>query len=239
VFDPSCVQLLSSGVAWARADLDRLVHDPPAGRAERSALVTRLARFAGSDERFDRSVEWYLGAGADRYPSDAEGDRYQPRLDDDLWRIRQGRGAADPALDVSGLTVLVSGASPRSIGEQVVASLLGSGATVVALTSRIDPARRRAWRALERRHAGPGARLFVVPANLASFRDVARHLRRCRTPAHLTWSCRSPLRACSATRPTPAHARRWSCASCCSASSGWSPAARSREASGPTTAEGF
>lgn len=172
VFDPSCVQLLSSGVAWARADLDRLVHDPPAGRAERSALVTRLARFAGSDERFDRSVEWYLGAGADRYPSDAEGDRYQPRLDDDLWRIRQGRGAADPALDVSGLTVLVSGASPRSIGEQVVASLLGSGATVVALTSRIDPARRRAWRALERRHAGPGARLFVVPANLASFRDV-------------------------------------------------------------------
>ena len=172
VFVASRVQMLSSGVAWARADLDRLVHDPPADRAERSALVTRLARFAGSDERFDQSVDWYLGAGAERYPSDAEGDRCQPRLDDDLWRIRQGRGAADPALDVAGLTVLVSGASPSSIGEQVVATLLGSGATVVALTSRIDPARRRAWRGLERRHAGPGARLFVVPANLASFRDI-------------------------------------------------------------------
>lgn len=54
----------------------------------------------------------------------------------------------------------------------MVATLLSSGATVVALTSSPTADRRRSWRELERRHGGPGARLFVVPANLASFRDV-------------------------------------------------------------------
>ncbi|UDY37432.1 type I polyketide synthase [Dermatobacter hominis] len=164
IFDDSRVQLLSSGLAWARADLDRLVHDPPADPCERAALVVRLARFAGTDDRFDQTVEWYL-SGRHRAG-------WSPGLDDELRRIRRGRDASDPALDVDGLTVLVSGASPRSIGEQVVATLIGSGATVVALTSGLSRARRLAWRELERRHAGPGARLFVVPANLASFRDV-------------------------------------------------------------------
>jgi fatty acid synthase len=164
IFDESRVQLLSSGLVWARADLDRLVHDPPTDPCERAALVTRLSRFAGTDDRFDETVEWYL-SGRHRAG-------WSPGLDDELRRIRRGRDASDAALDVDGLTVLVSGASPRSIGEQVVATLIGSGATVVALTSSLDPARRLAWRELERRHAGPGARLFVAPVNLASFRDV-------------------------------------------------------------------
>lgn len=97
VFRPERIQMLASGPAWARADLDRLVHDPPEEPAERAAMVTRLARFSGTDERFDAAVRWYLdgGGGAACYPDDAEGDCHQPRLDDDLRRIRHGRDAAD------------------------------------------------------------------------------------------------------------------------------------------------
>ncbi len=162
-FDPARVQLFASSISWARADLDRLVHDPPADPCERRALVRRLARAAGADDRFDATVGWYLRA------DEAAGD---PALRDDLGRIQAGRAPDDPALAVAGRTILISGASPGSIGERVAAALLGSGATVVALTSSMDPSRRRAWRALERGHAAPGARLFVVPANLASFRDI-------------------------------------------------------------------
>ncbi len=176
VFDPDRIQLFASSLAWARADLDRLANDPPAG-TDADRLVTRLSRFSGTDERFDATVRWYL----ERVETDPAG-RWPHDLPDQLARISAGgaddTGAAGRTASVDqtdatrSRTVLISGASPGSIGEAVVAELLAGGADVIALTSSLDAARRRSWRELERTHAGPGARLFVVPANLASFRDI-------------------------------------------------------------------
>ncbi len=67
---------------------------------------------------------------------------------------------------------LVTGASPGSIAAEVVRHLLRGGATVVVATSTDTPGRRRWYRDLYRRAAGPGAELHVVPANLAAFADV-------------------------------------------------------------------
>ena len=74
--------------------------------------------------------------------------------------------------DLRGETALVSGASPGSIGAELVRRLLRGGATVVVATSTDTPARRRWYRELYRLQAGPGAVLHVLPANLASFADV-------------------------------------------------------------------
>jgi fatty acid synthase len=173
-FRPATVRWFCSGAAWARADLDHLFHD--AMRAEdpeqlddtsADAATARLACFAGSDERFDASVSWY------RRQADSGG---RPDVAERFERIAAG---PDPEqrrwMDaLAGRVVLVSGASPGSIAESVVARLLAGGATVVSLTSSDDPARRRAARESERRHGAPGAQLYLVQANLASFTDVDR-----------------------------------------------------------------
>lgn len=170
VFDPRTVRWFSSGVPWARADLDHLFHAlvrGDLGEPERTRLVRRLRRFWGTDERFDASVRWY---GSSPLLS------HRPELAEVFSQIGLGPDPEDGDLDarLRGRVVLVSGGSPGSIAESVVARLLEGGATVVLLTSSTDPARRRAARELERRHGGPGAQLYLVRANLASFTDVDR-----------------------------------------------------------------
>ena len=173
-FERETVRWFCSGVAWARADLDHLFHramraeatdEPDAGCP--AAEVARLACFAGTDGRFDASVAWYRRQAA---------SAGRPDVAERFSRIAAG---PDPEQRrwieaVGGRVVLVSGASPGSIAESVVARLLEGGATVVSLTSSDDPARRRAARELERRHGAPGAQLYLVRANLASFTDVDR-----------------------------------------------------------------
>ena len=67
---------------------------------------------------------------------------------------------------------LVTGASTGSIAAAVVGRLLGEGATVVATTSSIDDRKLGFYRDLYAQHARPGAKLWVVPANMASYADV-------------------------------------------------------------------
>jgi fatty acid synthase len=170
VFDERAVRLFASSVAWARADLDHLHHGVRRGTLHEEAagdLALRLAGFTGSDGRFDATVAWYRASAAEAGEATLaalfERIASGPTEDQLRWR--------DLLAD---RVVLVSGASPGSIGESVVARLLGAGATVVMVTSSSGRARRLAARDLERRHAGPGARLFHVRANLASFTDIDR-----------------------------------------------------------------
>ena len=74
-------------------------------------------------------------------------------------------------LDHDGDIALVTGASPRSIAAAVVAQLVHQGATVIATTSRLDQERLEFYKQLYREHARGAAALWVVPANLNSFRD--------------------------------------------------------------------
>ena len=67
---------------------------------------------------------------------------------------------------------VVTGASKGSIAASVVAQLLDGGATVIATTSKLDDDRLAFYRTLYRDSARFGAKLWVVPANMASYNDI-------------------------------------------------------------------
>ena len=67
---------------------------------------------------------------------------------------------------------VVTGMAPHSIGAAVVAELLSGGATVIATASRLNHKRLEFATELYRQHASNGAQLWMVPANLSSYRDV-------------------------------------------------------------------
>ena len=66
----------------------------------------------------------------------------------------------------------MTGASKGSIAASVVAKLLDGGATVIATTSKLDDDRLAFYRTLYRDNARFGAKLWVVPANMASYTDI-------------------------------------------------------------------
>ena len=68
--------------------------------------------------------------------------------------------------------VVVTGASKGSIAASVVAQLLSGGATVIATTSKLDDNRLAFYRNLYRNNARFGAKLWVAPANMASYTDI-------------------------------------------------------------------
>ncbi|MDO5063600.1 MAG: DUF1729 domain-containing protein [Actinomyces bowdenii] len=81
---------------------------------------------------------------------------------------RSGQGTVRWADDVA----VVTGVAPGSIAAAVVGQLLAGGATVVATSSRLTHERLAFATSLYREHAAAGARLWMVPANLSSYRDV-------------------------------------------------------------------
>ncbi|MCV7193973.1 type I polyketide synthase [Mycolicibacterium brumae] len=67
---------------------------------------------------------------------------------------------------------VVTGASKGSIAAAVAAALLAGGATVIATTSKLDDNRLAFYKQLYRDNARYGAKLWVLPANMASYADI-------------------------------------------------------------------
>lgn len=86
----------------------------------------------------------------------------------DVAELAEDTAAGEWADDVA----VVTGASRGSIAASIVAGLLAGGATVIATTSSLDTRRLAFFKQLYRSAARKGARLWVVPANMASFADV-------------------------------------------------------------------
>ncbi|GAA2085813.1 type I polyketide synthase [Aeromicrobium halocynthiae] len=153
----------------------------PAFDARRAVLVDDrwataredVARIALDDEHAPGDVASFAGAG---WAVAAQARWWSERVDEPATRERLlavAEAATDDATGRwTGEVAVVTGASRGSIAAQTVAGLLAGGATVVATTSRLDTTRLHFYRDLYRRHARPGARLWVVPANMASFSDV-------------------------------------------------------------------
>ncbi len=96
--------------------------------------------------------------------------------------VRAAAALAGAPGQFAGQVALVTGASPNSIAWVSVAHLLRGGATVIVATTTDSRERIAAYRDLERRYAGPGAKLHVVRANLASFADIDALLEWVTTP---------------------------------------------------------
>ncbi|NBH70432.1 hypothetical protein, partial [Bifidobacterium pseudolongum] len=79
--------------------------------------------------------------------------------------------SAEPA-PYAGDVAVVTGVAPNSIAAQVVNGLLAGGATVIATSHSFRPSVKAWARETYRTHARAGAQLWLVPANLSSYRDV-------------------------------------------------------------------
>jgi fatty acid synthase len=145
-FDPRKAVLLDDRWASAREDLARA--------------------FAGEELSRDR----VLGGGQDLADLANWYANHSDRAD---YFKDLASAALENAPDAFGDDVaLVTGAAPGSIATSVAAKLLQQGATVIQTASRISDARLAFAKKLYRENAAHGAKLWLVPANLASFRDV-------------------------------------------------------------------
>ena len=160
VFDGRKAVLFDDRWASAREDLAKLwVLD----ESEIDADWARLSeRFEGAGHVVGTQASWWQGkalsAGRNVHAS--------------LYG-RAAAGAENPGKGrYSDEVAVVTGASKGSIAASVVAQLLDGGATVIATTSKLDDDRLAFYRTLYRDNARFGAKLWVVPANMASYNDI-------------------------------------------------------------------
>ncbi|OKL49280.1 type I polyketide synthase [Boudabousia marimammalium] len=150
VFDPRQAVLFDDRWASAREEL---------ARAATQSQAVKPARFTGAGETVARQARWW----AEQLTDDAIANSF--------------RKAAEAALtSTNGIyqdeIALVTGAAPGSIATALVERLLAGGALVIMTASRVNPARIDFARKLYAEHAAAGAALWLVPANLSSYRDV-------------------------------------------------------------------
>src|SRR3954453_22469337 len=160
VFDGRKAVLFDDRWASAREDLAKLwVLD----ESEIDADWPRLSeRFEGAGNIVGTQATWWQGKAL------ATGRNVHASL-----YGRAAAGAENPGKGrYADEVAVVTGASKGSIAASVVAQLLDGGATVIATTSKLDDARLAFYRNLYRDNARFEAKLWVVPANMASYNDI-------------------------------------------------------------------
>lgn len=116
-----------------------------------------VERFTGTGEVVAAQARWYAGNGSA----------------DPARMNRIAEAAVDQqAGEYAGDVALVTGAAPGSIATALVERLLEGGATVIMTASRVSQERKEFARRLYAGHASAGAALWLVPANLSSYRDI-------------------------------------------------------------------
>lgn len=154
-FAPSKAVLLDDRWATAREDLARVWS---AEAEDYPDLVT----FAGTGEAVAQQARWW----AEKARCEGRGDLC------DYYTAAGEQAASTPNLPFAGQVAVVTGVTPASIAGAVAARLLRGGATVIATSSRVDADRLAFAKDMYRRNAAGDAALWLVPANLASYRDV-------------------------------------------------------------------
>ncbi|WP_080796025.1 type I polyketide synthase [Corynebacterium pacaense] len=149
VFSAERAILFDDRWASAREDLARLAN----------GAEVAVERFVGTGEVVAKQAAWWSAHVADT------------ALAARLSKVADVAVAvADEPLreDVA----LVTGAAPDSIAGAVVGRLLAQGATVIMTASNVSQARKEYARTLYASTASPNAKLWIVPANMSSYRDI-------------------------------------------------------------------
>ncbi|MEO2439522.1 acyltransferase domain-containing protein, partial [Bifidobacterium catenulatum] len=155
-FDERKAILFDDRWASAREDLARAYYNN-----DESALN---GSFIGLGKTIADEAAWYAG-----------------KSDNADLKIAFNRVAAEAGENVSesaensrfaGDIAVVTGVAPNSIAAQVVNGLLAGGATVVATSHSFKPSVKAWAKQTYREHAAGDAKLWLVPANLSSYRDV-------------------------------------------------------------------
>ncbi|EEP20265.1 Beta-ketoacyl synthase, C-terminal domain protein, partial [Bifidobacterium angulatum DSM 20098 = JCM 7096] len=155
-FDARKAILFDDRWASAREDLARAYYD---GNA--SVL---FGSFVGLGKTVAAEAMWY----ADKVDDAELKAAYQRVAAEALESVSEDAASSRFAGDVA----VVTGVAPNSIAAQVVNGLLAGGATVVATSHSFKPSVKAWAKQTYREHAAGDARLWLVPANLSSYRDV-------------------------------------------------------------------
>lgn len=147
--------LLDDRWASAREDLARAWSTSDLGRAD-------LSTYAGTGEAVAKQARWWEIRAKAATREDLA----------DYYAEAARRASSTPNLPFAGQVAVVTGVTPASIAGAVAARLLRGGATVIATSSKVDSARLEFAKEMYRENAAAGAALWLVPANLASYRDV-------------------------------------------------------------------
>lgn len=158
-FDERKALLLDDRWATAREDLARLYYN-------HDQKVASLS-FVGAGSEVANQAEWFASK------SEADGDEIMASTFNRIAvEARSDSKANQKTSRFCGDVAVVTGVAPNSIAGQVVEGLLAGGATVIA-TSHSFKDSVKAWaKQTYREHAVGEAKLWLVPANLSSYRDV-------------------------------------------------------------------
>ena len=162
VFDARRAVLFDDAWAIAREKLAAVAVGDSSTFAELSA-----EDFRGAGAVVAEQAQWW----AKSWEQAAQHSSQLKERHDLLLEIAQAAGQEAPQ-EYAGEVALVTGAAEGSIATAVVARLLAGGATVIMTASRLSQARKEFARKLYAEHGAVGAALWVVPANLSSYRDV-------------------------------------------------------------------
>ena len=153
-FDERQAILFDDRWASAREDLARAYYN-----GETDAIA---GDFTGAGAAVARQAAWYAQQSA----GSALAEQYE--------RIAQQamESTQSAHLEYDGEVAVVTGVAPNSIAAQVVNGLLAEGATVIATSHSFKPSVKAWAQRTYREHAQGDAKLWLVPANLSSYRDV-------------------------------------------------------------------
>ena len=155
-FDANKAILFDDRWASAREDLARAYYDNDPAALNGS--------FIGLGKTIAAEAQWF----ADKSNNDELKDAFQKAASEALESVTSDKNASRYANDIA----IVTGVSPNSIAAQVVEGLLAGGATVVATSHSFKPSIKAWAKQAYREHATGNAKLWLVPANLSSYRDV-------------------------------------------------------------------
>lgn len=155
-FDANKAILFDDRWASAREDLACAYYDNDPAALNGS--------FIGLGKTIAAEAQWF----ADKSNNDELKDAFQKAASEALESVTSDKNASRYANDIA----IVTGVSPNSIAAQVVEGLLAGGATVVATSHSFKPSIKAWAKQAYREHATGNAKLWLVPANLSSYRDV-------------------------------------------------------------------
>ncbi|GDZ76803.1 type I polyketide synthase [Bifidobacteriaceae bacterium MCC01989] len=155
-FDANKAILFDDRWASAREDLARAYYDNDPAALNSS--------FIGLGKTIAAEAQWF----ANESESEELKAAFQKAGSEALEQVASNKNASRYANDIA----IVTGVSPNSIAAQVVEGLLAGGATVVATSHSFKPSIKAWAKQAYREHATGNAKLWLVPANLSSYRDV-------------------------------------------------------------------
>lgn len=176
-FDERKAILFDDRWASAREDVARLyyehaVKNEDAQADEVSAITSRFGSFLSAGEAVASEAEWFAGLAKSRGLENLSTILAGIARDARTKLSHNYDSDAAYATRFAGEVAVVTGVAPNSIAARVVTGLLAGGATVVATSHSFKPSVKSWAKKAYREYASMGAKLWLVPANLSSYRDV-------------------------------------------------------------------